>query len=335
MALAGSATATLGHELSNPPTDGISSVKFSPDDPSLLLVGSWDKKLRLYDVTTDTLKREWNQKAATLDVCFSSGNRCFSVGVDKKLKSFDVNAPGETVIGSHDDAIRCVVHAPETGQILTGSWDHHIGLWDPRTNASLGKYAQPAKVFSMDVVGHTLVVATAGRSLFVYDIRNMKETLQPRESSLKFMTRVLRCMPNGEGFVSGSIEGRIAVEYFDPSKESQARKYAFKCHRQVVDDTEHIFPVNAIAFHPIHGTFASGGSDGVVYIWDHLNKKRMRQYPRYPTGISSLAFNCDGSMLAVASSYSFDEGEKDHPPDSVFVRQVGENECRSKAKVAA
>lgn len=54
------------------------------------------------------------------------------------------------------------------------------------------------------------------------------------------------------GYVSASIEGRIAVEFFDPSLEAQARKYAFKCHRQVVDGVDHVFPVNAIAFHPMY-----------------------------------------------------------------------------------
>lgn len=60
-----------------------------------------------------------------------------------------------------------------------------------------------------------------------------------------------------------------------------------------------------------HGTFASGGGDGVVNIWDGFNKKRLRQYPRYPSSIASLSFSCDGSMLAVASSYTFEEGEKE------------------------
>lgn len=42
--MATAASATRGFELSNnAPTDGISAVEFSPDDPSLLLVGSWDK----------------------------------------------------------------------------------------------------------------------------------------------------------------------------------------------------------------------------------------------------------------------------------------------------
>ncbi|TPX64558.1 hypothetical protein SpCBS45565_g05816 [Spizellomyces sp. 'palustris'] len=308
--MANSTAANLGFELNNPPTDGISSLQFSPENPSLLLTASWDKKIRLYDVSSDELRQEWLDKAPVLDICFSDGDHGFSVGLDRKLKSLDLNAPGQSVIGSHEDAIRCVEYAKRTGQIITGSWDKHVGVWDPRTNASLGKYAQPAKVFSLDVVDYTLVVAMAGRSVCIYDIRNMKESLQCRESALKFMTRVVRCLPNGEGFASGSIEGRIAVEVFEPA--SQLKKYAFKCHRQTVDGVDYVYAVNALAFHPSFGTFASGGSDGVVNVWDGYNKKRLRQYPRYPTSISSLSFNCDGSLLAVASSYTYDEGEKEY-----------------------
>lgn len=36
-------------------------------------------------------------------------------------------------------------------------------------------------------------------------------------------TRTVCCFPDGQGFAVGSVEGRVAMEYFDPSEESQAR----------------------------------------------------------------------------------------------------------------
>lgn len=82
---------------------------------------------------------------------------------------------------------------------------------------------------------------------------------QTRESSLKYQTRCIRCYPNGTGYALGSIEGRVAMEYFDNSEQVQAKKYAFKCHRRSEAGRDVVFPVNAIAFHPIFGTFATGG----------------------------------------------------------------------------
>lgn len=123
-----------------------------------------------------------------------------------------------------------------------------------------------------------LVVGMAGRHVYVYDLVPLRSAIdreragqhvaardwepdQRRESSLKFMARDVRCMPAGDGYATSSIEGRIAVEFFDPSSKVQALKYAFKCHRQTVTDDmqadeemdkpyDVVYPVHAVAFHP-------------------------------------------------------------------------------------
>ena len=106
------------------------------------------------------------------------------------------------------------------------------------------------------------------------------------------------------------------------------KKYAFKCHR--VNDT--VYPVNTIAFHPTFGTFATGGADGSVVTWDANNKKKLCSIAKCPTSIACLAFNHDGTQLAMASSYTFEEGERDHPREEIYVRDVLESEVRPKAK---
>ncbi|KAI6140774.1 putative mitotic checkpoint protein BUB3 [Pisolithus thermaeus] len=143
----------------------------------------------------------------------------------------------------------------------------------------------------------------ASRPFHIYDIRKI-------ESSLTFMTRSLACMSDGKGYAIGSVEGRIGEEYFDPSSEVQDQKYAFKCHRQTIEDVDHAWPVDSLAFHAVHNTFASAGSDETVSIWDRKLKKRLHQYPKYSGPIASVAFSCDGSRLAVVVSYTWDDGEE-------------------------
>lgn len=86
--------------------------------------------------------------------------------------------------------------------------------------------------------------------MWIWDLRNMDSVQQRRESSLKYQTRCIRSHPQATGYVLSSIEGRVAVEYFDPSPEAQSKKFAFKCHRVKEDGKDTIYPVNAIAFHP-------------------------------------------------------------------------------------
>lgn len=65
-------------------------------------------------------------------------------------------------------------------------------------------------------------------------------------------------------------------------------------------------------------------------IWDPFNKKRLCQFHRYPTSIASLAFNNDGTMLAIASSYMHEKGDISHPEDAIFIRQVTDAETKPK-----
>ncbi|KAI5287880.1 hypothetical protein KEM55_009241, partial [Ascosphaera atra] len=159
----------------------------------------------------------------------------------------------------------------------------HVHLIDPSFAAGTPVVVPlHSKPFALSISPTKLVVAMANRSNHIYELETLAsaarthasnpppnihplEPWQRRESSLKFMTRTVACMPNDDGYASSSIEGRVAVEWFDPSEESQARKYAFKCHRQPASDTpgvDVVYPVNSLTFHPVFGTFASGGGDG-------------------------------------------------------------------------
>ncbi|CAO3693675.1 unnamed protein product [Rhizopus stolonifer] len=206
--------------------------------------------------------------------------------------------------------------------LYSGSWDNTIKIWDSRSLNSSTIYL-PGKVFSMDLLGQTLAVAMSSRKIQLYDIRNTKQPIKERDPTLKYMLKCIRLMPDAKGYACSSIEGRVMLDYFEDEKVC-----AFKLHRQTFDNTEVVYPVNALAFHPTYGTFASGGSDCMVNIWDGENKKRLKQFTGYSEEIACLDFNHDGSMLAIASSYTFDEGERDHAPDTIFIRNLQENEVK-------
>lgn len=138
-----------------------------------------------------------------------------------------------------------------------------------------------SRVYALDVVDNRAFVGTRDRKIFVWDVRNLKAPMQNRDSPLKHQIRAIKCFPSGDAFVVSSIEGRVAVEYFSLEADMQKQKYAFKCHRVKEDNDEYIYPVNAIAFHPAYKTFATGGSDAMVNLWDPFNRKRLCQFRKY------------------------------------------------------
>lgn len=253
--------------------------------------------------------------------------------------------------GAHDDAIKSIVHNEPTGLLFTGSWDKTVCAWDERSSPSSSRVTSlpvPDKVYSMDICDerNLLLVATAGRHIYLYDTRSLSQPLQKRESSLKYQTRTVKFFGTKQeeagkqgGFICASIEGRVAVDFIDPSPEVQQSRYAFKCHRQAQNseqgNMEVVYPVNAVACYSNpdkSASFFTGGSDGIINSWDRVLRKRIRQFPKYSTGISALAIDSTGSFLAVAASYSYDEGEKDHPPESIFIRKLEDSDIKSKSK---
>ena len=256
------------------------------------------------------------------------------------------------MLSSHFSGVKSIAYSSERKILVSVAWDSTMHIHHPY-ESSIPPVAVtlPSKPFSLSVTPTKLVVAMASRALHIYDLVDLSsqsasvdpvssemgrlqlEPWQRRESALKFMARAVACMPNDAGYASSSIEGRVAVDWFDPSPTSQERKYAFKCHRQASPEgIDVVYPVNALAFHPVHGTFASGGGDGFVALWDGIGKRRIRQYQRYAASIAALSFSGDGRFLAVAISPGFEDGKDDLTDGTVrvFVRELGDNEAKGK-----
>ncbi|GMH45619.1 hypothetical protein BSKO_13576 [Bryopsis sp. KO-2023] len=323
----------LGEKLPSPPSDGVSAVRFSSTS-DLLLVASWDASIRLYDANERQMRGMVSHGAPVLDCNFQDEKSVFSGGLDGKVQSHDFYHQGNPIVlGNHQKAVRCVEYLKEQGLVASGGWDGVLNLWDPRQYQSpIVSIQLPGKVFTAAHTAERLVVGTSERHVLVYDLRNISggQPDEHRESSLRHQTRCIRSFPDGQGYGLGSTEGRVAIEFFGSSNEG--RKYAFKCHRKKVENREVVYPVNAIAFHPVHGTFATGGCDGAVYVWDGDNKKRLSQVSGFPASIAALDFNRNGTLLAIASSYTFEQGEKDHAGDEIYVRPIQDSEAQPKPR---
>lgn len=296
-------------ELVSSPSDGISSLRFSRSS-NQLCAGYWDVGVRIFDADKNVMIQQLDKSRAVLDAVLSNQS-CFAGGLDKNLTQYDVETGVGTVMGTQGNSVKSVEVMEDIGVVVSGSWDGSVNVYDKRKEKPVQTLQQSGKVFSMCSSGDKLVVATSDKKLNIYDIRNMKlESSRP--SSLKHQIRCVKASPDGKFFVVSSIEGRVAVEYFDESSTEQAKKYAFKCHRGTEGEKQVVYPVNAVAFHPSFGTFCTGGCDALVYVWDAELRKRVSQLPPFPTSIAALDFNHTGELLAIASSYTFEQGEKQY-----------------------
>jgi len=344
------------HELLPPPADYISSLAYAPHSSTRLLVSCWDRNVYLYETHTGEegnghLVAKYPHRAPVLKVCFGEDdNEAFYGGTDGQVKRIDLETGDQSILSEHSKAANCVVYSKEHSLLVSSSWDGTLHLHNSKNPSTPPTVITlPEKIYALSTSPTKLVAAMSNRLVYIFDLPEVMKLIseghafsikpwQQRESSLKFMTRAVACMPNDAGYASSSIEGRVAVEWFDSSAESQARKYAFKCHRHEIDGVDVVYPVHALAFHPLHGTFASGGQDGFVALWDAVAKRRIRQYQKNQEGVAALAFSSDGKCLAVGVCPGM---ETDGGPEEfgdgrthIYIRELGDTEAKGKGPKA-
>lgn len=338
---------------------GLSQVAFAPRDtgqgnsggPHVLAAGAWDGVVRFFSVrrppagadgpVVEQVARH-DAGSAVLSVAWVDSGRCVVGTLEGVVlvlslsgdRSGAVVAVSARELGRHRDgqAVRCLCAGLRThpGWVVSGSWDETVRIWDVDTRRELHCLAQQERVFAMDVSSlGMLAVGTASRRVLLWDLRgDLVNPTQRRESSLEHQTRSIAFSNDGAYFALASVAGRVAIEFVAESE--QGRQYAFKCHRKVIDGVDTIFPVNSLAFHPSYGTFATGGADGAVCFWDAENKKRVSARSGYEAGVAHIAFSPQesadkqGEFMAIASSYTFEVGDKDAPPDRLAVSFVGD-----------
>ncbi|CAJ0576138.1 unnamed protein product, partial [Mesorhabditis spiculigera] len=320
-----------------PGVKSISCVKFGCEGArDLVGVTGWDGSVFLYNVQDPNDVRQagfYFHGKPVLCCSFAGSARMVSGGADNVVKVLDIATAKTENLGKHDMPVRCVGYMDVTQLVASGSWDKSVKLWDHRARGSaVSSDVLSDRVYAMDTKGHEIVVGTRDRKIYLYDIRNMQNPVI-RESPLRWQTRTVKYFPEESAFVVASIEGRVAVEYISSEPEVLKKKYAFKCHRaKDTDGVELVYPVNALAFHPKYSSLATGGSDKQVNIWDPFNRKRLVQLYKFDASVVSLDFNHDGSQIAIASSYAYEDEEipATLPPSTVTIRTLNDSDVKIK-----
>ena len=292
--------------------------------------------MRCYEVQANgisTLRASFAHEAPVLTAAWHhDGGAVFTAGCDKQAKRWDLGANTQTQVAAHEAPIRHMAWVPDINLLVTGGWDRTLRFWDLRAATPVHTHTLPERCYGLSVVHPLLVVATADRHIQVINLANPGVVYKQLQSPLKYQTRCVTAFPDKSGFLVGSIEGRVAVQHVEEAMT--AKNFTFKCHR----DGDAIHAVNVCAFHPVHGTFATAGSDGCYNFWDKDSKQRLKAMQRCAAPIPTGAFSADGSIFAYAVSYDWSRGAEAHnaatASNGVWLHAVGDADAKPRTRTA-
>ena len=209
-------------------------------------------------------------------------------GCDNTAKMWNLATNQQQQVAAHSEPVRHCLWVPQHNMLVTGSWDKTLKYWDLRSPNPVHTHQLPERCYGLSSSGNIMVAATAERHIQIFNLANPQTPWKTEMSPLKFQTRCVACFPDAKGYLLGSVEGRVAVQYVDdPPPPAKGDSFTFKCHRSTTD----IYAVNGISFHPRFGTFATCGSDGGYTFWDKDSKQRLKGFTCGSVPISCGAFN--------------------------------------------
>ncbi|GAU23546.1 hypothetical protein TSUD_40240 [Trifolium subterraneum] len=167
------------HEVTQPPSDSVSSLAFSPK-ANFLIATSWDNQVRCWEVSKNGTSLNTTPKASISHdhpvLCSAwkdDGTTVFSGGCDKQVKMWPLLSGGQPVtVAMHDAPIKEVAWIPELNLLATGSWDKTVKYWDTRQANPVHTQQLPDRCYAMSVKHPLMVVGTADRNLIIFNLQN-------------------------------------------------------------------------------------------------------------------------------------------------------------------
>ena len=189
----------------------------------------------------------------------------------------------------HNDSVTSVSFTPDGQNILSGSGDKTIKLWDNNTGRLIHSLkGHTDYVFSIAISpdGRTILSGSADKTLKLWD-KDTGQLIRSLEGHTDNVNSVA-FSPDGQTILSGSDDNTIKL--WD--------KKTGKLIRSLEGHTD---TVNSVAFSPDGKTILSGSNDKTIKLWDKNTDRLIRSIKGHTDHVKSVAFSPDGLSILSGS----------------------------------
>ncbi|KAL2040688.1 hypothetical protein N7G274_006667 [Stereocaulon virgatum] len=189
----------------------------------------------------------------------------------------------------HSEWVRSVAFSPDGKQVVSGSGDGTVRLWDSVTGATLQTlqgHSAPVISVAFSPDGKQVVSGSGDGTVRLWDsvtgaALQTLEGYSARVNSVAFS-------PDGKQVVSGSVDGTVRLW-------DSVTGAALQTHQG------HSDWVSSVAFSPDGKQVVSGSRDGTVRLWDSVTGAALQTLEGHSDWVTSVAFSPDGKQVVSGS----------------------------------
>jgi WD40 repeat protein len=189
----------------------------------------------------------------------------------------------------HANSLSSIAYSPDGRQIISGSQDRTIKLWDVVTGREIRTFSGHTNsvvsvAFSPD--GRQIVSGSFDRTIKLWDVVTGREI--STFSGHSHLVYSVAFSPDGRQIVSGSFDRTIKL--WDLATSREIRTF-----------TGHSDGVAAVAFSPDGRQIVSASFDHTLKLWDAATGREIRAFSGHTDSVISVAFSPDGRQIISGS----------------------------------
>jgi WD40 repeat protein/serine/threonine protein kinase len=273
-------------------TNWVLTLAFSSDGSRLFSSGV-DNNIGFWDVAEQRLlgyiqtrHLDWVR-----DIAVSSDDRYIvTASHDNTVKVWTIEGQAVGSLNGHTNRVLSVDFQPETYQIVTGSADNDIALWQIVAPQHPGSIASDTRV-----VAETLSITDDRQRLMVFDTTGAIQVLNPETNSAVFMQSGL-----GNGLTASALSAD-GTRLVASGSDGKTIVFDVISGARLSELTGHPALVSALLFTPDGLQIISADNSGAILRWNTQDFSSIpTQLQGSEDGVTSMAISHNGQYLAVS-----------------------------------